>query len=518
MDSLLSRQLDFPRGTASFLGNCRVGRRACYFLRIEQHDLVLVASIAPPEEARPFARGKHLYFEYRQASDTPLGASNTAVLERFTRLLLQSEARIFATLSQAAGDVETIPGLVVVSQSKVDDRDCFQLKVGPREVAVEVVLARRDHLPLRIFRHGARVTFANACDGDVGVTGAVQQFLLLRVAQYLLEFPLPEATSMPIDTEVVGGREVFAYFAPGRPDFSASLPMLEPGDRLRLSFEVPSQCGHQCVFCVAWAPCDAVPAPLPEAALTDSAAAILGTVAPLTTAIDVVFVGQDALTHPGFVDLVATFRKHGAVQRIAVVTPGTTLATPGIAQGLAAAGLDTVILTLLAPEAPLHDRLVGRPGAFADLQQALPLMDRAGLAWEFNGVLLKENLPHLPALLKHVQAQNRKIRLYLYTSEPMVPLEQAARCAPDMAEVERFLEGHRTLVMAAVSSLHYAPLCRLPEWARPLASHASQSLPAPASPLPDACQQCPAYGTRCPAISQHAMTLFGDAGLVPLSE
>jgi hypothetical protein len=228
---------------------------------------------------------------------------------------------------------------------------------------------------------------------------------------------------------------------------------------------------------------------------------------------DVVLVGQDALTHPAFLDLVRRFGQHPGVQRITVVTPGTGLAKAGLAKELAQAGLHGVILTMLAAQKEVHDQLAGRAGAFQDLQQSIKNVAAAGLDWELNTVVLRDNQAAFPALLKQAAQLGRKVRVYIYTNEPMVPPEQVARCAPDVGAFATLLEMHRELVESNVESLHYAPLCLLPQWAWSLSIHASQSLPNPATPPPDACCGCAALGSRCPSVSASYVTLFGVAEL-----
>ena len=516
MKALLSKEMVFSRGSLEFLGNCVVAQTACYFLRLDGHDIMLAARIRSDSSTRTFARGKHLDFEYRSAGPEPLSAPSTAVLEGFTLRLLRQEARIAETLRSPPGSLEETTGISLMDSAQDESGERFDLQIAATQLPISVVVGPRGSYPLPLFRWSFRVKTEDSV--PPAVSGAIQHFLLLVCAHRILEEPFqfnPGIRPIP----ALPRREVFAYYAPGKPDHPAPrLPELQAGDRLRISFEVPSRCTQRCVFCVAWSSCHDHLKPLDqqdlEAAATDLLADL--SAAAGTVSADVVLVGQDALTHPGFPALVRLFRSHELVQRITVVTPGTGLAGPELVAELAEAGLDGVILTLLGATALLHDRLAGREQAHADFLLSTINLAAAGLDWELNTVVLKDNLESFPELLAYSSRLDRKVRVYLYTNEPIVPLTQVALCAPDLGEFAALLANHRGLVEAHVESIHYAPLCRLPRWAWHLSGHASQSLPSPAVPLPDACQGCAALGTRCPSVSAAFVSLFGTAGLVHL--
>ena len=470
---------------------------------------MLVARRRSQSTGRAFARSEHLAFEYRCADEQPLSALDTSVLEGFTLRLLRQDKRIADTLLESPDKSEVVPGIDVTESTQSGDEELFKLRIGEEGPAVSADVGPPGSYPLPLFRW----TFAITAESELpaATQGAIQHFLLLYCAHRVLEEPfltnLDSATAPPRS-----GREVFAYHAPARLDHAdGGIPPLEEGDRLRLSFEVPTRCTQRCVFCVAWTDCGTDEMVLTPEQLLAAAAELLTELSAAGDSVraDIVFVGQDALTHEAFPGLLRRFRSHASVQRITVVTPGTGLAKVGLAEEMAEAGLDGVILTLLGTSDDVHDRLAGKAGALADLQLSLANLTAAGLDWELNTVVLRDNQEAFPALLEYAADLGRPIRTYLYTNEPMVPPEQVARCAPDVVAFARLLEQHRDLVEANVESLHYAPLCLLPRWSWHLVSHASQSLPSPASPLPDACQGCAAIGSRCPSVSAAYVSLFG---------
>lgn len=493
-----------------------VAQTACYFIRICGHDIMLAAKNRTESSTRAFARGQHLNFEYRCADTEPLSALSTAVLEGFTLKLLRQEARIAETLRMPNRSLAETTGINLLDAVQSDGGEVFKLMVGKEGPSLTVAMGPPEANPLPLFRWSFRVTAPE--DLPLDHSGTIQHFMLLVCAHRILEEPLQNGTGRRQQT-APRGREVFAYFAPARPDHPVQqIPELQAGDRLRLSFEVPTRCSQQCVFCVAWNACDNHQTALDTEDLLAAASRLAKglTCAEQSASADVVLVGQDALTHPGFASLVRLFRSHPGVERISVVTPGTGLARPELAMELADAGLNCVILTLLSSDPLLHDRLAGRAQAHADFLLTIRNLAAAEVDWELNTVVLKDNLDTFPGLLEYVATLGCKLRVYLYTNEPMVPLEQVALCAPDPGAFAAMLEGHRRLVEASVESIHYAPLCLLPRWAWRLSGHASQSLPTPAVPPPEACQGCAAQGARCPSVSAAFVSLFGTAGLVRL--
>ncbi len=510
--------MEFGRGSLEFLGSCTVAGRACYFVRIDDLDVLLMATPVTASHGRTFARGEYLAFEYRLGGDLPLSALSTAVLEGFTLRLLRQEERIAETLRGSSDD--SLADINVEARESIPggDGEEFQLRIGPKGVAARVKVGAPGDHQLALFRWAFSVSTQDEI--NTRAQGSIQQFLLLYCAHRVLGLPFsfqPKEDTEPTSS----GREVFAYHAPARDDFKdGGIPELQEGDRLRLSFEVPTRCSQRCVFCVAWTDCATAHKSLGTEELLAAAEGILGQLPPVGHAvrIDVVLVGQDALTHAGFQQLLRLFRGHSSVKRITVVTPGTNLAEPGLAEELVAAGLDGIIMTLLDGEAKTHDKLAGRAGAHTDLLQAISNIEAAGLSWELNTVVLKDNQSKFCGLLEKASQLGCKLRVYLYTNEPMVPLEKVALCAPDVVSFATLLGKHRELVENNVESLHYAPLCLLPEWAHKLSSHASQSLPSPADPLPDACQDCAALGTHCPSVSAAYVSLFGIDSLKRLEE
>lgn len=104
-------------------------------------------------------------------------------------------------------------------------------------------------------------------------------------------------------------------------------------------------------------------------------------------------------------------------------------------------------IPLYAPEADLHDRIVGKEGAFARLEQSFGTLLLAGARIELRTVLLTSNLDALPALARYVTtrlrfieswsimqlenigfAKNRWPELYVHHREHFGPIAAALDC------------------------------------------------------------------------------------------
>ena len=69
-------------------------------------------------------------------------------------------------------------------------------------------------------------------------------------------------------------------------------------------------------------------------------------------------------------------------------------------------------IPLYAPDPALHDRIVGKAGAFDRLEQSLAHLIMAGARVELRTVLLTDNLDALPNLARHITTRLRFIEVW----------------------------------------------------------------------------------------------------------
>jgi molybdenum cofactor biosynthesis enzyme MoaA len=91
------------------------------------------------------------------------------------------------------------------------------------------------------------------------------------------------------------------------------------------------------------------------------------------------FSGGEPLVRPDLPQLVAAARAAGFTE-VSVTTNGRMLAASGVAAELVAAGLNRVTFSLLSAVAPVHDGMVGVPGALAQLTSGVRAFREAAAA------------------------------------------------------------------------------------------------------------------------------------------
>ena len=85
---------------------------------------------------------------------------------------------------------------------------------------------------------------------------------------------------------------------------------------------------------------------------------------------------------------------------ITLVTNGVRLGDMKYAKSLVAAGVTHVRMSVHAPSAALHDRIVVVPGAFDRLTKGIDHLKKLGIPVGLNFVMIRENAALLPAYLK----------------------------------------------------------------------------------------------------------------------
>jgi radical SAM protein with 4Fe4S-binding SPASM domain len=129
------------------------------------------------------------------------------------------------------------------------------------------------------------------------------------------------------------------------------------------------------------------------------------------------FTGGEPTLRADLPELVAAAR--GLKLKVNLISNGW-LIDARLADALAAAGLDSAQLSLEAPAAPLHDRLVGRPGAFDRLWRALRLLRERGIRVHTNTTVNAHNLQHLSAIVDRVAEEGLE-RLTMNLFIPCTP-------------------------------------------------------------------------------------------------
>ncbi|MBI5500696.1 MAG: radical SAM protein [Deltaproteobacteria bacterium] len=145
--------------------------------------------------------------------------------------------------------------------------------------------------------------------------------------------------------------------------------------------------------------------------------------------------GDDPARRADLPELVAAARRAG-YRQIVALGPANALAAPGWAKRLRAAGLTHAAVSLHADRAAVHDRLAGRPGAFAETLAALRRLRRAGVALELSTVALTPSLPRLAAMARLLRAE--RVHLHFALGAPGAAPAEAASLAAVAPAVAAF--------------------------------------------------------------------------------
>ena len=153
---------------------------------------------------------------------------------------------------------------------------------------------------------------------------------------------------------------------------------------------------------------------------------------------------------------------------LGLITNGRMLAYPDLLQGLLAAGLDRLHVSLHGP-APIHDALVRVPGAFAQTAAALALLEGRAVDTTINTVVCRTNLGSLRALARDPVLSGHHWKLSVVEprgaagADPssLVPHPEAAAQAIQDAFAQALEAGHPRAALAWDG----LPRCTMLPWA-----------------------------------------------------
>ncbi len=512
---------------SGYLGMTLLPGRALFFARGAGFDVVLSAR-RKESGSRTFRSGKLVQIDYRrfpaQGSERPIAP----LLDVLASRILAREIDLAGRLDggPAAGPGTGGDGLQPqagedgasaaerIERWTEQDVECLRWKPTADAEPILVKLGPRGRFPLDLLGWSAGV-----CDG-VGrpaesLAPHVQAFVLEQLGRRLFNVPGPVEGRGPEPD----ARELrHLYVDLGRPESNAGLaaPTAPDGQgKLVLCFDVPSTCDNCCVFCSGR---DGSEHGIEHrqagaGAELERTLKLLRPAIEAASRVDVSMTGRDALAMPDIAALARRIRQEPHIGRLTAVSPGCRLTDERLVTRLKEAGVDSVVMTVLGPEAVIHDRVAGKKGAYRDLLRSIRNLKEAGIDWELNSVIVRQNLRFLPRTIAWAEARGARLRLYAFLSEPEIPDAQVRRCQPKYSSVARILDRHRTLVERVVSSIQYVPVCVLPQWAPPLAGDNSRQSPEPPDVAPAACAGCALFPGRCPSVTRRYLRLFGDGEL-----
>jgi radical SAM protein with 4Fe4S-binding SPASM domain len=132
------------------------------------------------------------------------------------------------------------------------------------------------------------------------------------------------------------------------------------------------------------------------------------------------FTGGEPTLRPDLPELVRYGKKKGF--RVNLITNGT-LSTPALCAALKAAGLDSVQVSIEAPEAVLHDRLTARTGSFERALAGIKAFQDEGIPVQTNTTLTRLNSPiaaSMPAFLDSIGVKRFSMNIFIPSGQGAV--------------------------------------------------------------------------------------------------
>lgn len=162
---------------------------------------------------------------------------------------------------------------------------------------------------------------------------------------------------------------------------------LLPSTLRMVAWEVTRSCNLACVHCRA----SSVRGPYEGELDTAACRRLLDEIAAFSRPV-IILTGGEPLLRPDIWEIAAYGDRKGL--RMVMATNGT-LVTEDVAKKMLAAGIRRVSVSLDGPDAESHDRFRRVTGAFAGALAGIEAMQRAGMEFQINTTITRDNLNHI---------------------------------------------------------------------------------------------------------------------------
>lgn len=231
---------------------------------------------------------------------------------------------------------------------------------------------------------------------------------------------------------------------------AASPRMLPDGSpALRLvAWEVTRSCNLACKHCRAEAHCD----PYPGECDTRAAKAFIDTLPDVGSPI-IIFTGGEPLLRPDIFELASYAQDKGLR---AVMAPNGTLVTPETAANIRDSGIQRCSISIDGADAAHHDAFRGVPGAFDGAMRGIKNLRDAGVEFQINTTVTKDNLSHF----KEIFALANELGAAAWHIFLLVPMGRAAQLRDQVITAAEYEETLNWLYdFRKTTSMHLKATC-----------------------------------------------------------
>ena len=235
---------------------------------------------------------------------------------------------------------------------------------------------------------------------------------------------------------------------------------VKPGLTTKVDINLGRQCNLKCPFCYYY---DSVVSNTDLATMDTEQAKRTLAKAHRLGAEEIEFTGGEPTLRKDFAELIDYCKQEIGFKLVSVISNGSVLSNKKVAQRLAQAGLDDVLISIHGHDAATHDLLTATPGSFVRLLQAVDNIQDAGLRLRTNSVICEPNYRHTTELVGLCVAKQVD-SISLLGFNPIVQVRSAPQTEPlylrhseAAREIKRAIDTHRDQLPA--TNIRYMPFC-----------------------------------------------------------
>jgi len=195
-----------------------------------------------------------------------------------------------------------------------------------------------------------------------------------------------------------------------------------------IAWEVTRSCNLACKHCRA----EAHEEPYPGELSTEEAKALIDTFPEVGNPI-IIFTGGDPMMRKDVYELVAYATDKGLR---CVMSPNGTLITPETAKQMKESGVQRCSISIDGPSAAFHDKFRGVLGAFDQSMRGIQYLKDAGIEFQVNTTVTRENLPYFKDIFNLCEAIGA-VAWHIFL---LVPTGRAAQMGAEVITAEEYEE------------------------------------------------------------------------------